>query len=36
MAQKKVTNAEKPKRKIVMTMVELKTELITDGLIQFT
>ena len=29
MAPKKVTNVEKPKRKIVMTMVELKKELIT-------
>jgi hypothetical protein len=36
MAPKKVTNIEKPKRKIVMTMVKLKTELITNGLIQFT
>jgi hypothetical protein len=36
MAAKKVTNVEKPKRKIVMTVVELKTELITIGLIQFT
>jgi hypothetical protein len=32
MAPKKVTNVEKPKRKIV----ELETELITNGLIQFT
>jgi len=29
MAPKKVTNVEKPKRKIIMTMVELKKELIT-------
>jgi hypothetical protein len=29
MAPKKVTNVEKPKRKIVMTTVELKKELIT-------
>jgi plasmid maintenance system antidote protein VapI len=29
MAPKKVTNVEKPKRKIRMTMVELKKELIT-------
>jgi hypothetical protein len=29
MAPKKVTNVEKPKRKIIMTTVELKTELIT-------
>ena len=29
MAWKKVTNVEKPKRKILMTMVELKKELIT-------
>jgi hypothetical protein len=36
MVPKKVTNVEKPKRKIVMTMVELKTELITNGLIQLT
>jgi hypothetical protein len=36
MAPKKVTNVEKPKRKIIMTVVELKTELITNGLIQFT
>jgi hypothetical protein len=36
MAPKKVTNVEKPKRTIVMTEVELKTELITNGLIQFT
>jgi hypothetical protein len=36
MAPKKVTNVGKPKTKIVMTMVELKTELITNGLIQFT
>jgi hypothetical protein len=36
MAPKKVISVEKPKRKIVMTMVELKTELITNGLIQFT
>jgi Mor family transcriptional regulator len=28
MALKKVTNVEKPKRKIIMTMVELKKELI--------
>jgi len=29
MAPKKVTNVEKPKRKIIMTTVELKKELIT-------
>ena len=29
MAPKKVTNVEKPRRKIVMTTVELKKELIT-------
>jgi IS30 family transposase len=29
MAPKKVTNVEKPKRKIIMTAVELKKELIT-------
>jgi Mor family transcriptional regulator len=29
MAPNKVTNVEKPKRKIIMTMVELKKELIT-------
>ena len=29
MSPKKVTNFEKPKRKIVMTTVELKKELIT-------
>ena len=29
MAPKKVTNVERPKRKIIMTMVELKKELIT-------
>jgi len=29
MAPKKVTNIEKPTRKIIMTMVELKKELIT-------
>jgi len=29
MAPKKVTNVEKPKRKIIMTMVQLKKELIT-------
>jgi hypothetical protein len=29
MAPKKVTSFEKPKRKIIMTMVELKKELIT-------
>jgi hypothetical protein len=29
MVPKKVTNVEKPKRKIVMTTVELKKELIT-------
>jgi hypothetical protein len=29
MAPKKVTDVEKPKRKIIMTMVELKKELIT-------
>jgi hypothetical protein len=29
MAPKKVTNVEKPKRKIIMSMVELKRELIT-------
>ena len=29
MAPKKVTNFEKPKRKIIMTTVELKKELIT-------
>jgi hypothetical protein len=36
MARKKVTNFEKPNRKIIMTTVELKKELITNGLIQFT
>jgi hypothetical protein len=36
MAPKKVTNVEKPTRKIIMTTVELKKELITKGLIQFT
>jgi hypothetical protein len=36
MAPKKVTDDEKPKRKIIMTTVELKTELITNGFIQFT
>jgi hypothetical protein len=36
MAPKKVTNVEKPKRKIIRTTVELKTELIHNGLIQFT
>jgi hypothetical protein len=30
MAPKKVTNIEKPKRKIIMTTVELKKELITQ------
>jgi len=29
MAPKKVTNVEKPKRKIIMSMVELKKDLIT-------
>ena len=29
MAPKKVTNVEKPKRKIIMTAVEMKKELIT-------
>ena len=29
MAPKKVTNVEKPKRKIIMTTVELKKELFT-------
>ena len=29
MAPKKVTNVEKPKRKVIMTTVELKKELIT-------
>jgi len=29
MAPKKVTNVEKPKRKIIMTTVELEKELIT-------
>ena len=29
MAPKKVTNVEKPKRKIIMTTVELKKELVT-------
>ena len=29
MAPKKVTNVEKPNRKTIMTMVELKKELIT-------
>jgi hypothetical protein len=29
MAPKKVTNVEKPKRKIIMTTVELKKEIIT-------
>jgi len=29
MAPKKVTDVEKPKRKIIMTMVELKKKLIT-------
>jgi len=29
MAPKKVTNVEKPRRKIIMTTVELKKELIT-------
>jgi hypothetical protein len=36
MAPKKVTDVEKPEMKIVMTTVELKTELITNRLIQFT
>jgi hypothetical protein len=36
MAPKKVTNDEKPNRKIIMTTVELKKELITNLLIQFT
>jgi hypothetical protein len=36
MAPKKVTNDEKPKRKIIMTTVELKKELITKLVIQFT
>jgi hypothetical protein len=30
MAPKKVTNVEKPKRKIIMTTVEVKKELITQ------
>ena len=32
MAPKKVTNVEKPKRKIIMTTVEMKKELITKWL----
>jgi hypothetical protein len=32
MAPKKVTNVEKPKRKIIMTTVGLKKELITSGI----
>jgi hypothetical protein len=36
MAPKKVTDVEKPKRKIIMTTVEPKKELTTNGLIQFT
>jgi len=31
MAAKKVTNVEKPKRKIIMTMVELKKNLLLSG-----